>query len=93
MSLYGVELEPLAASPAGAGELGEALLVDPDAEPVAGPDGGVVASEEEDAPEAGAVRGAPPLSQPASNPAPSARVTTTAKIESLIWGPPGLGYD
>jgi hypothetical protein len=62
-----------------------------DTEPEVEPEGalGVVVepAEEEDAPDGGVVRDtarSPSLSQPVSNPAPSARDTATAKVESLI---------
>ena len=74
------------------GELGGVTV--PDAEPDALPDGvlGVVAPlevepEDEVAPDPGLVRvvaRSPSLSQPASNPAPSARDTATANVESLM---------
>jgi hypothetical protein len=75
-----------------------------DAEPDAGPDGavalpdgvvGVVVPEDAE-PDGGVVRetarSPASLSQPVSNPAPSARDTATAKVESLMCGPPWLGY-
>jgi hypothetical protein len=84
------------------GELGgvDALPdVEPDAEPEAEPDGelGVVVEPlDELAPEPGlvfvAARSPSVLSQPVSNPAPSARETATAKAESLIvWASVGWG--
>jgi hypothetical protein len=70
-----------------------------DREPEAAPGalGVVVEPAEEDAePEGGVVRDTArspaSLSQPVSNPAPSARETATAKVESLMCGPPWLGY-
>lgn len=84
------------------GELGGVLAlpeVEPEAEPEAEPDGalGVVVEPLDDvAPEPGVVfetaRSPSVLSQPVSNPAPSAKETATAKAESLIvrasvgWG-------
>ena len=72
------------------GELGGVLAL-PDADPEAEPDGelGVVVEPlDDDAPEPGVVletaRSPSVLSQPVSNPAPSARETATAKAESLI---------
>ena len=69
-----------------------------DAEPEAEPDGaGVVVLEpaEEDEPAGGVVREtvrSPSLSQPVSNPAPSARDTATARVESLmLWASVGWG--
>jgi hypothetical protein len=69
-----------------------------DAEPEAAPGalGVVVEPAEEDAePDGGVVRetarSPASLSQPVSNPAPSARETATAKVESLMCGPPWLG--
>jgi hypothetical protein len=64
------------------GELG---VAEPETEPEAEPPG--VAVEPEDAPDGGVVREtarSPSLSQPVSNPAPSAKDTATAKVESLI---------
>jgi hypothetical protein len=67
------------------------------AEPEAEPEGalGVVEpAEEDEEPDGGVVREtarSPSLSQPVSNPAPSARDTATAKVESLMCGPPWLG--
>ena len=60
-----------------------------DAEPEAAPGelGVVLVPAEEDAPPGGVVREtarSPSLSQPVSNPVPSARDTATAKVESLI---------
>ena len=74
------------------GELGVLALPDMEPEPDAEPEGelGVVelAPLDDDAPEPGVVRetarSPSVLSQPASNPAPSARETATAKAESLI---------
>jgi hypothetical protein len=88
-----LELEP-------DGALG-ATLTEPEAEldgAVDGALGVVVEPAEEDAePEGGVVRetarSPASLSQPVSNPAPSARDTATAKVESLMCGPPWLGYD
>jgi hypothetical protein len=59
------------------------VVVEP-AEEEAEPDGGVVRET---------ARSPASLSQPVSNPAPSARDTATAKVESLMCGPPWLGYD
>jgi hypothetical protein len=80
------------------GELGLLALPDmePEVEPEAEPEGelGVVLEPLDDvAPEPGleAARSPSVLSQPASNPAPSARETATAKAESLIVGPPWVG--
>ena len=75
------------------------MSADPDAEPDAVPDGVlgvVVAPDEDDAEPDGVVvretARSPPLSQPVSNPAPSARDTATAKVVSLIvWASVGLG--
>lgn len=71
-----------------------------EAEPEAEPDGAAGAvlepADEDEEPAGGVVRDtarSPPLSQPVSNPAPSARDTTTAKVESLMCLPPWLGYD
>ena len=71
------------------------LELEPDGAVLAEPDGVVVepADDEEDA--GGVVfetARSPSLSQPVSIPAPSARETATAKAESLICGPPWLGY-
>lgn len=52
--------------------------------PDVGPDGGVVRET---------ARSPSGLSQPASNPAPSARDTATAKVESLICRPPWVGVN
>jgi len=55
---------------------------------------GVVEPADEEAPELGVVletARSPSLSQPVSNPAPSARDTATARAESLICGPPWVG--
>ena len=64
-------------------------------EPEGGVDGVVVEPDDDDADEPGGVvletARSPSLSQPVSNPAPSARETATAKAESLICGPPWLG--
>ena len=71
------------------GALG-AVLTEPEAEPEGAVDGElgvVVEPAEEDEPDGGVVREtarSPSLSQPVSNPAPSARDTATAKVESLI---------
>lgn len=87
------------------GELGWLLGVDaepetaPEAEPEGAvevePDGALLEPADEVAPEPGVVREAArspaSLSQPVSNPAPSARETATAKVESLICGPPWVG--
>jgi hypothetical protein len=84
------------------GELGGVLAlpdVEPDAEPEAEPEGelGVVLEPLDDvAPEPGVVfetaRSPSVLSQPVSNPAPSARETATAKAVSLIvWASVGWG--
>jgi hypothetical protein len=71
-----------------------------DAEPEAEPEGalGVVVvepAEEDDEPAGGVVREtvrSPSLSQPVSNPAPSARDTATARVESLmLWASVGWG--
>jgi hypothetical protein len=70
-----------------------------DAEPEAEPEGelGVVLepAEEDDEPAGGVVREtvrSPSLSQPVSNPAPSARDTATARVESLmLWASVGWG--
>lgn len=75
------------------GELGVELI---DPEPDADPDGelGVLEPADEDVPEPGVLetaRSPSCLSQPVSNPAPSARETATAKAESLICGPPWVG--
>ena len=69
------------------GELGG--VAEPETEPEAEPEGalGVVVEPEEDEPDGGVVREtarSPSLSQPVSNPAPSAKDTATAKVESLI---------
>lgn len=71
------------------GVLGVVVL--PEADPDAAPDGGVVVPD--DAPELGAVvRDVPALSPHAVNIlAPNARDTATARVESLISGPPWLG--
>jgi hypothetical protein len=69
------------------------------AEPEAEPEGalGVVVepAEEDDEPAGGVVREtvrSPSLSQPVSNPAPSARDTATARVESLmLWASVGWG--
>ncbi|MCD6040525.1 MAG: hypothetical protein K0R40_128 [Burkholderiales bacterium] len=75
------------------GALGVVVL--PDAEPDALPEGelGVVVLEPDDAPELGVVvRDVPALSPHAVNIlAPNARDTATARVESLIRGPPWLG--
>jgi hypothetical protein len=75
-------------------ELESFLLMSTLAEPEVEPAGAVVepADDEEDA--GGVVREtvrSPSRSQPVSNPAPSARETATAKVESLICGPPWVG--
>jgi hypothetical protein len=70
-----------------------------DAEPEAEPEGelGVVLepAEEDDEPAGGVVREtvrSPSLSQPVSNPAPSARDTATARVVSLmLWASVGWG--
>jgi hypothetical protein len=71
-----------------------------DAEPEAEPEGelGVVVvepAEEDDEPAGGVVREtvrSPSRSQPVSNPAPSARDTATARVESLmLWASVGWG--
>ena len=70
-----------------------------DAEPEAEPEGelGVVLepAEDEDEPAGGVVREtvrSPSLSQPVSNPAPSARDTATARVVSLmLWASVGWG--
>jgi hypothetical protein len=71
-----------------------------DAEPEAEPEGalGVVVdepAEEDDEPAGGVVREtvrSPSLSQPVSNPAPSARDTATARVVSLmLWASVGWG--
>lgn len=70
-----------------------------DAEPEAEPEGalGVVVepAEEDEEPAGGVVletARSPSLSQPVSNPAPSARDTATAKVESLmLWASVGWG--
>jgi hypothetical protein len=70
-----------------------------DAEPEAEPEGalGVVEdpAEEDEEPAGGVVREtvrSPSLSQPVSNPAPSARDTATARVESLmLWASVGWG--
>ena len=70
-----------------------------DAEPEAEPEGaaGVVVepAEEDEEPAGGVVletARSPSLSQPGSNPAPSARDTATAKVESLmLWASVGWG--
>jgi hypothetical protein len=74
------------------------LVMSTDAEPEAEPEGelGVVVepAEEDEEPAGGVVREtvrSPSRSQPVSNPAPSARETATAKVESLICGPPWVG--
>jgi hypothetical protein len=77
------------------------VLTEPEAEPEGAVDGvlGVVVepAEEDAEPDGGVVRetarSPASLSQPVSNPAPSARETATAKVESLMCGPPWLGYD
>ena len=76
------------------GELG-VTVAEPDAEPDGALGGVLELVEPEDAPEPGVrvTARSPSLSQPASNPAPSARDTATAKVESLICRPPWLGYD
>jgi hypothetical protein len=67
-----------------------AVLTEPEAEPEVAPEGAlgvVVEPAEDDEPAGGVVREtarSPSLSQPVSNPAPSARDTATAKVESLI---------
>jgi len=72
-------------------------VAEPDAELELEPEGGVdgVVVEPDDEDDAGGVvletARSPSLSQPVSNPAPSARETATAKAESLICGPPWLG--
>jgi hypothetical protein len=83
-------------------ELLSLLLVSTDAEPetelepdgaVAAPDG-VEVEPAEDEDEGGVVREtvrSPSRSQPVSKPAPSARDTATARVESFM-GPPWLGY-
>jgi hypothetical protein len=86
-------VEPPAAWSFFSGEPG-AVLTEPEAEPEAVPDGAVdgllgvvVEPAEEDEPDGGVVREtarSPSLSQPVSSPAPSARETATAKVESLI---------
>jgi hypothetical protein len=69
---------------------GVAGVVEPDAEELelAGGVAGVVEPDEEDEALPGAVVRdtvrSPSLSQPVSNPAPSARDTATARVESLI---------
>ncbi|HEX6154595.1 MAG TPA: hypothetical protein VFZ54_01130 [Burkholderiales bacterium] len=81
------------------------LLMSTDAEPevelepdgaVAVPDGvEVEPAEDEDEPAGGVVREtvrSPSRSQPVSKPAPSARDTATARVESFIMWPPWLGY-
>jgi hypothetical protein len=65
------------------------VLAEPELEaaPPEGALGVVVEPAEEDEPDGGVVREtarSPSLSQPVSNPAPSARDTATAKVESLI---------
>ena len=67
--------------------------LEPDGAVLAEPDGVVVEPDDEDDDAGGVVleTARSPLSQPASNPAPSARETATAKAESLICGPPWLG--
>jgi hypothetical protein len=84
-------VEPLAAGSFFSGAPGAgAVLTEPEAEPDGAVDGllGVVVEPaEEDAPPGGVVREtarSPSLSQPVSNPAPSAKDTATAKVESLI---------
>ena len=76
------------------GALG-AVLTEPEAEPEGALGVVVEPAEEEDEPAGGVVREtarSPSLSQPVSNPAPSARDTATAKVESLImWGLHGWG--
>jgi hypothetical protein len=69
-----------------------------DAEPEAEPEGAagvVVEPAEEDEDAGGVVREtvrSPSLSQPVSNPAPSARDTATARVESLmLWASVGWG--
>lgn len=58
--------------------------MEPEVEPAAEPEGelGVVRET---------ARSPASLSQPVISPAPSARETATAKVESLICGPPWLG--
>ena len=79
-------------------ELESFFDVSTDAEPEAEPEGelGVVLEPEEDEePAGGVVREtvrSPSLSQPVSNPAPSARDTATARVESLmLWASVGWG--
>jgi 5-methyltetrahydropteroyltriglutamate--homocysteine methyltransferase len=103
----GAALELELDEPPEAGALGEAedelellslLLMSTDAEPEVELDGvlGVVVApaDEDDEPEGGVVFEtvrSPSRSQPVSNPAPSARDTATARVESFMW-PPWLGY-
>lgn len=76
------------------------LLMSTDAEPEVElePDGAVAGVEVEpadDEDEGGVVREtvrSPSRSQPVSRPAPSARDTATARVESFIMWPPWLGY-
>jgi hypothetical protein len=90
-------LEPPAAESSFFGVVG-LLDMEPEVEPEAEPEGElgvVVEPADDDAPEPGVVRetarSPASRSQPASNPAPSARDTATAKVESLMCGPPWLG--
>jgi hypothetical protein len=91
-----LELEPAGADGALAGGV---TLTEPDAELDGAVDGelGVVEPAEDEEPDGGVVfetaRSPASLSQPVSNPAPSAKDTATAKVESLMCGPPWLGYD
>jgi hypothetical protein len=88
-----LELEPDGALAGGV------TLTEPDAELDGAVDGelGVVepAEDEDEEPDGGVVfetaRSPASLSQPVSNPAPSAKDTATAKVESLMCGPPWLG--
>jgi hypothetical protein len=98
LSAVAEELALLEGAPLG-GVLG-AVLTEPEAEPDGAVDGelGVVEpAEEDEEPDGGVVfetaRSPASLSQPVSNPAPSARDTAIAKVESLMCGPPWLGYD
>jgi hypothetical protein len=95
---WSVELDELDAPPA-AGALGAALgaVLDEELEePDGAVDGVVEPAEDEEALPGAVVRDtvlSPSLSQPVSSPAPSARDTATARVESLMCGPPWLGYD
>ena len=83
-------------------ELLSLLFMSTDAEPEVElePDGAVAGVEvepadDEDEPAGGVVREtvrSPSRSQPVSKPAPSARDTATASVESFIMWPPWLGY-